>query len=532
MIESGRPAEALARFNDSLPEDFWADGDPVVEEQDPAADAKTSLVSLGFITAAIKRKKRVWCITAVIGLLVGCGLFVTTKPSYSVTVTILMTNDQSVDQPTAMQTDALLAQDPAFAQSVMTALGINEPVTTFVQSYSVTDLSDELLSISANAPTAAGATNLADTLGNSYLSFRAGLLEKQLQQTISGFNTKVTQAQQSLAAIQAQISQVQAGGSSTEEQATLKKLQARETAASDLLISMQQTAGSNQANLTLTVTHMINGSRILSSSYPTRVHSPKKLILEYVLGGLFGGLVLGFAIVAIGAVVSERLRRRDDVAAALGVPVRLSVQSCPPGKRSSRPSKQRDADVRRVVTYFRDAVPRGSARPRTLAVVAVDNEAFVASMVADLARALTRDGTRVLAADLTGGALARQLGQSAQGIHTIEVDRARMVLAVPDPEDLAPSGPLNRQASEKLLAASSAADVLVVVATVHPAVNADYLGSWANDAVIVVTAGSSTAVRLHGVGEMIRGAGMQGMSAVLLGADKNDQTLGAVSDRG
>ena len=45
----------------------------------------------------------------------------------------------------------------------------------------------------------------------------------------------------------------------------------------------------------------------------------------YFVGGLFGGIVVGMGGVLIAALLSHRLRRRDDVAVALGAPVRLSV---------------------------------------------------------------------------------------------------------------------------------------------------------------------------------------------------------------
>ena len=41
------------------------------------------------------------------------------------------------------------------------------------------------------------------------------------------------------------------------------------------------------------------------------------------------GLVLGMGIVVIQALVSDRLRRRDDIAQALGAPVKLSVGTTP-----------------------------------------------------------------------------------------------------------------------------------------------------------------------------------------------------------
>jgi hypothetical protein len=45
----------------------------------------------------------------------------------------------------------------------------------------------------------------------------------------------------------------------------------------------------------------------------------------YVVGGLLGGAALGMGCILITALLSRRLHRRDEVAAVLGAPVRLSV---------------------------------------------------------------------------------------------------------------------------------------------------------------------------------------------------------------
>ena len=50
--------------------------------------------------------------------------------------------------------------------------------------------------------------------------------------------------------------------------------------------------------------------------------------------------------------------------------------------------------------------------------------------------------------------------------------------------------------------------------------------------VVVVTAGRSSAERIHAVGEMIRLAGIDQVTAVLVGADKSDESLGMPGTRG
>ena len=67
---------------------------------------------------------------------------------------------------------------------------------------------------------------------------------------------------------------------------------------------------------------------------------------------------------------------------------------------------------------------------------------------------------------------------------------------------------------------------MLTLATLDPAFGGDHLATWATDAVAVVTAGESSAERIHAVGEMIRLAGMRLDSAVLVGADKGDESLG------
>ena len=56
-------------------------------------------------------------------------------------------------------------------------------------------------------------------------------------------------------------------------------------------------------------------------------YSKKKNLVTYGAIGLIGGLALGLAIVVVRALVSDRLRRRDDIAYALDAPVKLSVST-------------------------------------------------------------------------------------------------------------------------------------------------------------------------------------------------------------
>jgi hypothetical protein len=154
--------------------------------------------------------------------------------------------------------------------------------------------------------------------------------------------------------------------------------------------------------------------------------------------------------------------------------------------------------------------------------------------VASLAASLARDGERVLVADLAAGhPAARLLGVTKPGIH-IGTGGERLLVAVPDPADVAPAGPIpigsqarSPHVSPQLADAYVAADVLLTLVDPDPALGTEHLTSWAAGAVVMLGAGRSPAARIHAVGEAIRLDGPELISAILVCANKSDQTLGA-----
>ena len=110
----------------------------------------------------------------------------------------------------------------------------------------------------------------------------------------------------------------------------------------------------------------------------------------------------------------------------------------------------------------------------------------------------------------------------------------QLTVAVGAPDDVAPVGPLHRgslppqlaQPSQVLVTASASADYLLSLVVLDPALGGDYLTTWASDVVVTVTAGQSSATRILAVGDMVRLADADSASAILIRADKGDETLG------
>ena len=535
MTEPGQPTGLPVEVGNGFPDRLWSYEDfPIGEDRSAADPSSTGLVDLSFVRAGLRRSRRVWWSIAAVGFLLGAGLFVHTKPSYQATVSILMQNDPNIDAYTGMETDSLVAEEPAVSQLAVQSLGMSGSTLH----YSVAIFSNQVLTISLHAATPDEAGREVDAVANAFLKVHAQSVQTQMTASTAGESQQLVQAQQTVDSLAKQITQVSAEASSTAQQEQLKSLEAQHTSAVNSLAALKQTLAYDQASAAISASNMVANSKIIYTGVPTAVTSRKKTVIEYIGGGFFGGLVIGMAIVMIRTLLSDRLYRRDDVAVALSAPVRMSVLSAGiNGKRLSFGSRgqagKQEADVARVADYLRGSVPGNSRGPASLAVVAVDDPTLVVAAIEELASSYARDGKRVALADLAAGALARRLGVSDPGVRMVDVKGTRVIMVLPASDEVAPIGPRARgtgdqTANNEVAAAYSAADVFITMAVLDPAVGADHLATWAGDAVAVVTAGRSSVGKVQAVGEMIRDAGTHLASGILLGADKDDESFGLV----
>ena len=356
--------------------------EPGGEEEDLAVDRSVTLTSLGFLRAALRRSAWLWCATAVLGIIIGYGLYAKFPPAYQATTSILVTNDPSQNPADAIATNVTLAASQAVAGQALQQLGLNESVNVFLAGYTVTDPSDQVLVFTANAPSSAEAVRRASVLASAFLQFRANYLKNQLGYVQTALSQEVAQAGQQVNSINQQIAAESAKLVTPEQQTKLSNLQTELTSAKNVLAAAQQNEVGTSATDRATTATEINGSASLSVPTPLP-HTFKKGKAFYIGVSFFVGLVLGMAIVIIRALMSDRLRRRDEVAEVIGAPVKLSVRSM--GSRSHLPRLGRPAggpamDMRRMVSHLNglatqlsSAAPSASRRLKGLAIVAVDN---------------------------------------------------------------------------------------------------------------------------------------------------------------
>ena len=524
-------------------DELWTiDREAALEEHIPADTAVgLNLVNLPYIGAALKRMWWLWCGLALLGVVIGAGSYEAFPPSYQASTSILLTNNPQTDPVDAMDTNTAMAESQPVAALALRRLGLNENVSSFQKTYTVTSATDQILQMAVSATTTDGAVRRASALASAFLDFRANLLESQQQSVTAGLNGQISQAERKVSSLADQISSAQS--QSPQDSAKLSKLQNEHTQAENSLTTLQQTAIGTQATSQATTQSMVKGSVVLNAAAPV-AHSRLKLALVYVVAGLIIGLILGIVLVMIQALVSDKLRRRDDIAQVLGAPVRLSVGPLGPGGRlpgltARRDGRDPERDLKRVVTHLSRCVPRTSSEPAGLALIAVDNTPTVARVIIELAITLATTGRRVVVADLSADEkTARLLGADGPGVTTITREGTRITLVVPPAEDVAPIGPLygpglpsgHEQAGTPLAAACADADLLLSLVALDPAFGGEHLATWATDAVALVSTGTSSAARIHGVGELVRLSGTVLAGAVVIGADKADESLGQAEE--
>jgi O-antigen/teichoic acid export membrane protein/capsular polysaccharide biosynthesis protein len=529
--------------NDDLTSYQWefddlADADEQDRPPGPGA-ANPRFTRLPYIGAALRRLAWVWCAAALIGALAGAAAFKAFPPARSTAATSILVTTNPDDLPqSAILTEVALAQSRPVAELALSKMGFSQSqvvsdLSGFLKAYTVTSSTDSVLTITVKAPNSTTAENAANALAVAYLQYRRNILQAQEQAVLAALQQKITQAEQNISSIGTQIDQERALLTSPSQQARLSDLKNERNQQQAELTQLEQTLSTNQATSEANTESMVRGTYVLNVAAPT-VHSRLKEALIYVAGGLLAGLAIGLIIVVIRTLTSDRLRWRGDITQALAAPVRLSVGTIRARRwlpRRYRLAVTHDSEVRRVVSYLRTVVyGRGVS---SLALISVDNEDVAAATLVSLALSCAQEGKQVVVADLSRGARAAHLLGASAGIQTVAVDDQSLVAAVPDPWAVVPVGPLERTpgatlpaAGRELTAAYRSADLMFTLVTLDPSTGTEHLATWASDAVVVVTAGQSSATRIHAVGELVRRSGTQLVSAVLVGTDKSDETLG------
>lgn len=490
------------------------------------------LVRISALVSALRRRRRVWIVAALVGMLASLAYFVTSGPEYSATTTLILRRSTitSQDPAQAMATDVQLAQSLTVAGRALNLLHLNESPAQFDGGYKAASLTEDILEITAEAPTSTEAVRRAAGVATAYLEFRGELLSREASVQIAAENQESNTLQAQIPGLDNQINIATAessGGSAPSSSGTLADLLARRNELESQIGSVQQ----QSENLTADIAAVVKNSQVVDSPLASRPSTAKTAGLDLAVG-LLGGLALGAGWVVVVEATFGRVRRREDVMLALDAPVRVSVGPLEPGRsgalrrlRSSRPPTGRSKrDVVKVARHLRDIMATIHEPTPALAVVSVDNDNSAALIAAETVRSLTGEGNDVLVVDLSSGAcLAQTFGVGPNQVSSVDQGGSHARLWVVS-RSMAEGSTIDDWMQLNNLRDET--EAVVVLTTLDPAVGAGHLAALATTAVSVVTCGRSTVGALRATSQMLRAAGVRLDSSVLVGADPDDESFG------
>src|SRR6185437_9224819 len=326
------------------------------------------LTSLRFIGDAMRRRAWVWCGAGMAGLVIGAALYVLAPTAYQAQTSILVTSNSTEDSGTQIEGDVEIAQNAQVAEGAMDELGSQQSVGAFLASYTVTAVSDQILQITAKAGSSDAAIREARAVAAVFLNFRTYELTTQQRLGMTALRSLIASHRQQFRSLTAKLARVTAEPNSRARKIELRRLRKKYRKASIALGAL----GYTLTNYPALTQSMVKGTQVLDPAAPIPP-SRRHIAVINAIAGLICGLGIGLSIVVASALISDRPRRRDDVARMLGSVVRSvdrpRLTGVPLRGRGRIPVPR--GEIHHLSNRLREAIPD---RGRTaLAVVAVDS---------------------------------------------------------------------------------------------------------------------------------------------------------------
>lgn len=481
------------------------------------------MIGLRSLLSTIRRNRRVWLVTGLVGLIVGASLHLVVPHKYSAVTDLYLAVPAGSDATQAMANNVSLLQTEAVAQKAAALGQLHMSPSALLSNYSGLSLSGNLMSIKYSGSSQAEAVSGARDVARAFLAVQAQELRLQTDVLVRGLRSQITSANAAIADLNTKISNLSAAAPSEQTANQLTALVNQRGSDATQVTQLQgqvQQALQNEQSAN-SVSHVLDPAALVPAS-------TKKVILVDALSGLVVGLAVGLAAVIFSSLLSERAPGRSTVVATLGAPVEMSLgpYRAPHVMRRRRLSRQLadpSPPLRMIERRLRGQLE--SAPGSAMAVVTVGTPEPAALAIGALALALSSEGHRVVVVDAADNRpLASILGLKAnpQTMETFELAGAegppvRVLVAPEDPAQMAQKPPPDD------------ADALLVLASLDAAFGAEHLAPWVTDAVMILSPRGVSLARMGVSREMLHEAGISLRSVILLGSDPDDDSSGTLS---
>ncbi|MFI6878995.1 Wzz/FepE/Etk N-terminal domain-containing protein [Streptomyces sp. NPDC050400] len=456
------------------------------------SSASAPLLDLHALVVAVRRRRRLWCALALLGLLAGAALAVLKPPPPSATVKVLVAHaeDQPNDTGTLIRTDVEVLGTTRIAGQALRTLHSSENPEDFLRDYRGTGLTNNLLQIDVAGDSDADAVARAKALADVFIADHVQRMRSAANAEAKALLDQRDRMRTELAEVNKEIGS-RSPDTDANESASIETLFARRAELNSRIADFDQRAAEARTG----TPKVIAGTQVVDAPRAVRHSLPKTAATNAGIG-LVLGLVLGLALAAVGVVVADRPVLRRDIAANLGASVIAELPH-----RSGRPwRRRRTRATRERLTAHLARTVRGSTDDVSLLELGCARGASVIAL--DLAGALATEGPVTVVDGLPGSQLAGRAPKSGN-VTVVGGERA---------------------------ATGSHQERRLGVGSVAPGTawtDLQYLGTHA---VLVVRAGHGSAAWLHTVARQLADQHIPVIGVVLIDPDPRDRTDGTLWD--
>ncbi|MFI9776144.1 Wzz/FepE/Etk N-terminal domain-containing protein [Streptomyces sp. NPDC051956] len=459
------------------------------------SSAATHLLDLQALVVAVRRRRRLWCSLALLGLLVGAALAVLRPPSPAAVAKVLVAHqaDQPNDPGTLIRTDVELLRTTRIADKALQSLNSSERTEDFMRDYRGTGLTNNLLQIDVTGDSDADAVARAKALADAFVADHVRRMQEAAKAEAKALRDQGDRMRGELAQVNKAIGD-RTPESDPKASASIESLFARRAELNSRIADFDQRAEEARMG----TPQIVSGTQIVDAPRAVRHSLPRAAATNAAIG-LVLGLVLGLAVAAVGTVVADRPVLRREIAANLGASVIAELRRAP-HRPASLWQRRRTRAARERLTATLARTVRGSAEPLSLLELGCARSTSVIAL--DLARALAAEGPVVIIDDLPALRRAHR-GQKPGGPDVVGVEGAAAV-----PHEVRRLG----------------------VGSVAPGTAWTGLPDLGTRTVLVVRAGHGSAAWLHTVARQLADLLIPVIGVVLIDPDPRDRTDGTLWD--
>ncbi|MGW1073445.1 Wzz/FepE/Etk N-terminal domain-containing protein [Streptomyces sp. NPDC002537] len=457
--------------------------------------AAAPLLDLQALVVAVRRRRRLWCSMALLGLLFGAAVAVLLPPPPAAVTKVLVAHqaDQPNDPGTLIRTDVALLQTTRIADEALRSLKSPEKPEDFMHDYGGSGLTNNLLQINVTGDSDAKAVARAKALADAFVADHVRRIQEAADAEAKALLDQRGRMQDELAQVNKAIGD-RSPGSDPKASASIESLFARRAELTSRITDFGQRAAEARTG----TPKLVAGTQIVDTPRAVRHSLPKAAATDAAIG-LVLGLVLGLAVAAVGTVVTDRPVLRREIAANLGASVIAELPRVP-RRRAGRWQRRRSRAARERLTATLARTVRGSAEPVSLLELGCAHSTSVIAL--DLAGALAAEGPVVVVDGLPGPQLADSPRQPGDPV-VVGGERAAAV-----PRETRRLG----------------------VGSVAPGTAWTDLRYLGTRTVLVVRAGHGSAAWLHTVARQLADQRVPVIGVVLIDPDPRDRTDGTLWD--